>query len=361
VVVTPPPANLILDGHVDLAWNALENDRDLELAALTIRTHEHSLSGPGRAQGMLSWPDMAAAGVAVAIATLRAPVAAPAVPHRSFASDTQAHAIAHGHLAYYLALDRAGRVRILPDGAALLRHWSQWQVAARGGAVPPPPGLVLALAGADPVLEPSELPAWWADGVRVLAPAHPGDGRYAGGYGTHAGLAPEGRELLAEAAELGMVLDLADASDATFDEALDGWRGPVLVSHGACRARTPALGNIDDARIDRLAGAGGVLGITLQAAHLVPHRHAGRATLEHLVDHVEHVCSVAGGARSVGLGSDLDDPLGRDGAPEGIETIGDLPRVAEALTRRRFSDEDVAAVLGGNLLTLLERGIGRTR
>jgi hypothetical protein len=59
----------ILDAHVDLAWNALERNRDLGLRALTVRTHELSLAEPGSAEGMLSWPDLAEGRVAIAIAT----------------------------------------------------------------------------------------------------------------------------------------------------------------------------------------------------------------------------------------------------------------------------------------------------
>jgi membrane dipeptidase len=346
----------ILDAHVDLAWNALERNRDLGLRALTVRTHELSLAEPGSAEGMLSWPDLAEGRVAIAIATLRAPVARRPEPHRTFASAPQAHAIARGHLAYYRALARSGRVRLLTDAESLDGHWSEWRAALGSGAAPPPTGLVLALAGADPVLDPEELDAWHRDGVRVLAPAHAGDGRYAGGHGCALGLGPAGPRLLDEAARLDLVLDLAGASEAAFDESLERWEGPVMVSHGACRERTPALDNLDDTRIARLAARGGVLAITLRGERIAPYGHRGRATLDHVVDHVEHVCSVAGTVGAVGLGSDLDDPLGRGAAPEGIETAADLPRLAEALEQRGFDDGSVASILGENVLELLGRG-----
>jgi membrane dipeptidase len=74
-----------------------------------------------------------------------------------------------------------------------------------------------------------------------------------------------------------------------------------------------------------------------------------------LVDHVVHVASAAGVAH-VALGSDFD---GLAALPVGMEDVTRLPRLAEALLARGLADDEVAAVLGGNLMRVMERVLDR--
>jgi len=78
-------------------------------------------------------------------------------------------------------------------------------------------------------------------------------------------------------------------------------------------------------------------------------------SLEHVVDHIDHICQLAGSSRHVALGSDLDGGFGHDQSPHDVETIADLPRVGALLTARGYGAEDVAAVLQGNWVRLLRR------
>lgn len=349
MVVTRP---MLADAHLDLAWNALERDRDLAAWAITVRARELGTLGPGRAQGMLSWPDLATAGVAVAIATLRAPVdASMPVPDRCFPAVAQAHAVARGHLAYYQALARGTTARIVESASGLAEHLDAWRTASRG--VPRPVGLVLSLSCADPVLDAPDLERWHADGVRILGLAHPGEGRFAGGARSTTGLQPSAAPILERAAALGLALDLADVSDATFDEALAAFPGTVFVSHGSCRRRSAVPEALDDVRLRALVERGGILALTLRADRLAPRGAPGPRTLDDLIDHVDHVADLIGSVDAVAIGSDVDDPEGSDAVAAEIETIADLPRIAEALARRGYGDDDVTAIVGGNLLRFL--------
>src|ERR1700761_7397135 len=75
------------------------------------------------------------------------------------------------------------------------------------------------------------------------------------------GLSPKGRELVALANDLGMVADASHASDAVFDQMLETSRAPIILSHSGCRAVFNHPRNIDDARIKKLAAAGGTIQI----------------------------------------------------------------------------------------------------
>jgi len=78
-------------------------------------------------------------------------------------------------------------------------------------------------------------------------------------------------------------------------------------------------------------------------------------TLEHLVDHVDHVCQLAGNALHSGIGTDLDGGFGREQSPQDLETIADLARVPALLSKRGYSHADVERIMHGNWLRFLER------
>jgi membrane dipeptidase len=72
--------------------------------------------------------------------------------------------------------------------------------------------------------------------------------------------------------------------------------------------------------------------------------------LAHLVAHLEHICQLAGNARHVGIGSDLDGAFGREQTATDLDTIADLRALPGLLTERGFTTEDIGAVMHGNFL-----------
>src|SRR5690606_25176831 len=74
---------------------------------------------------------------------------------------------------------------------------------------------------------------------------------------------------------------------------------------------------------------------------------------ERLIDHMDHVCQIAGNANHIGLGSDLDGAFGKEQSPADIETIADLQKIPALLAKRGYSSEDVEKVMHGNWLRFL--------
>lgn len=388
---------LIVDAHLDLAWNALQWNRDLSRPAHLIRTTENMTPGKGRALGTVALPDMRRGRVGLCVATLLARATGLAVPHLDYHSPAQAQAAARGQLAYYRALERLGQARVIEDAAALDSHWAEWEAWERaegpgtrdqgpgradewivleaGGtrgerlavqrltpeAAAPPLGFVLSMEGADPILAPGELAEWHAAGLRLLGPAHYGPGRYAGGTGTVYGFSQIGLELLDEMRRLGVALDVTHLTDAGFWQALERFDGPVLASHSNCRALVPHQRQLDDGQIRALAARGAVIGAALDAWMLLPGWVGGqssneRVTLDMVADQIDHVCQVTGSARHAAVGSDLDGGFGREQSPRDLDTIADLQRLGEILAARGYAAEDVALIMHGNWLRLL-RGV----
>src|SRR5215510_689152 len=241
---------LIIDSHLDLAWNALQWNRNLQGSVYTIREQEGNWSDPGRGQGTVALPEMRKGRVAVCFATLLARSTGRIEPNIDYSSPLQAYATAQGQLAYYRALSESGEVRLIKNIRGLDEHiteWEKWESKAQSNQ--PPLGLIISMESADPILQPEQLTAWKEAGLRIIGPAHYGSGRYAGGTSTELGLTEDGPNLLHEMERLGIILDLTHLSDEAFWEALDYFEGRVIASHNNCRALVPHQRQFDDKQI----------------------------------------------------------------------------------------------------------------
>jgi membrane dipeptidase len=347
---------IIFDAHLDLAWNALDWNRSLALEVSEIRSFEQAqgLSGKGRGCNTVSFPALRKGRVAVFIATLLARVLRPgSVPgFERYSSMEAAYAAAQGQVAYYRALERQKTIRWIKDWSGLRSHIHAW---LNDDVLDEPLGFILSMEGADPVLSPDQVQDWWDAGLRIIGPAHYGISPYAHGTGTQGGLFPPGRHLLKEMERVGMILDVTHLSDESFDEALDLYGGPVLASHHNCRALVPGQRQLSDDQIKRLVARGAVIGTALDAWMLYPGwirdqtkpEEAG-VILESMVDHIDHICQIAGNTAHAGIGSDLDGGFGREQSPGDLDTIADLQRLPSLLSKRGYNDEAVRAIMYAN-------------
>lgn len=349
---------LIFDAHLDLSMNALEWNRDLTRPVAEIRQREAGRTDkPDRGNGMVSLDAMRRGRIGLCVATQIARHVAPDNPLPGWHSPEIAWAQTQGQLAWYRAMEEVGQMTAIVDRAGLDRHVALWSNDPPADA---PIGYILSLEGADSILTPRHLERSYAQGLRAVGPAHYGPGRYA--QGTHAtgGLTPRGRELLAEMRRLNIILDATHLCDDSFWEALDLFDGPVWASHQNCRALVPDGRQFTDEQIKELIPRGAIFGLALDAWMIVPGWERGKsrpeeigATLERALDHLDHICQLAGNARHVGIGTDLDGGFGREQAPADMDTIADLAGLPALLSRRGYSDEDVAGIMHGNFLRFL--------
>ncbi len=360
---------LIIDAHLDLSMNALQWNRDLLLSVYTIRTQEQRTAGKGRSQGTVALPEMRQGRLALSIATLIARSTGRPAPHIDFHSPTQSYGMAHGQLAYYRALEEAGHIRILTDLAGLNEHmaeWSAWDAAHPDPLAlhevdsTPPLGFVISMEGADPIQQPEQLAAWHEAGLRLIGPTHYGPGRYAGGTGTELGLTELGAPLLREMDRLGILLDLTHLSDQAFWEALEHYHGLVLASHNNCRALVRHQRQFSDEQLQAIFERDGVIGAAFDTWMLHPGWVVGQSSnagigMEQVVDHIDHICQLAGNSRHAAIGTDLDGGYGREQSPEDLDTIADLQKLQDLLAERGYSTADIAAILHGNWLRLLRQ------
>lgn len=352
---------LLFDAHLDLAMNALEWNRDLTRPLEEIRAREQGKTDkPDRGRGTVCLPEMRRGGIGLCVATLIARAVEPGNPLPGWHSPEIAWAQTQGQLAWYRAMEEAGQlvpIRNRQELAASQRTWSSGTPPADA-----PIGYVLSLEGADSLVTPKHLERLYAAGLRALGPAHYGAGRYSPGTHAEGGLTPRGRELLAEMRRLGVILDVTHLADQAFWEALELFDGPVWASHNNCRALVPDQRQFSDEQLRALIERGAVIGAVLDAWMLVPGWLRGRTTpeetgvsLAHVADHIDHVCQLAGDARHVGIGSDLDGGYGREQTPLDVASIADLAQLPAILQRRGYSAGDIGRIASGNWIAFLER------
>jgi membrane dipeptidase len=206
----------------------------------------------------------------------------------------------------------------------------------------------------------------------------------------HNGLTDFGKQVVLEMNRLGMMVDISHVADKTFWDAIATTKAPVIASHSSARALVNAPRNMTDDMLKAVAKNDGVIQVnffngfddetfrkTLDAQakdhtaaiqKFVDEQKAQgkpvdyvqvdrierewmakipRPPLKSLIDHIDHIAKVAG-VDHVGLGSDFDGVSGA--TPQGIDSAADLPKITQALLERGYSAEDIAKILGGNLM-----------
>jgi membrane dipeptidase len=205
------------------------------------------------------------------------------------------------------------------------------------------------------------------------------------------GLSPLGKEFVKEANDLGVILDASHSSDDVFDQMMELSRTPIICSHSSCRAINDHPRNLDDARIKKLAAAGGT--IQMNSVYLIPASHnperekaeaaigeklenlagltpaqataavrqaaidtkaldrnypAPRATLEDYMKHILHALDLVG-PDHVGIGADWDG----GGGVAGLEDITAIPKITERLVKAGYTEAQLTNFWGGNALRVL--------
>jgi membrane dipeptidase len=318
---------MIVDGHLDIAWNALAEGRTFE-----------GDPAPGY---VVSRAALAQAGVGLVFATI---YCAPAGrrrakgPRFAYTTPGEARLMALAQLGYY----RSVGMPLLRDRAQLRDHVAGWR---RGGLA-----AVLLMEGADPIEDPIRLEHWVEAGLRIIGPAWSRT-RYSGGTGAPGGLTELGFQLLRSMRRHGLILDLSHLAEAAVSDAFGVWKGPLIASHSNARALAPGDRQISDATASEIGRRGGVIGISFYQGHLGVE---GRTGLDDVPRHARHLAEAAGGPEHVALGTDLDG--GFPAAYAAVRSLSDLKRLRELLLRH-FSPAQVEGIMGGNWLEFLGRAL----
>lgn len=162
---------------------------------------------------------------------------------------------------------------------------------------------------------------------------------------THDGVSEFGAKVIAEMNRLGIMVDLSHAAESSFYDALDISSTPIVCSHSNAKALCDVPRNITDDQMRALAAKDGVCQITLYNGFLTTD---GKACIDDAMRHLDHAISIMG-VDHVGLGTDFDG----DGGVPGLANASELINFTKAMLRRRYSEDDMAKIWGGNWLRVM--------
>ena len=327
---------MIVDAHNDLLLELVLSREEGKFGDLVLRT------GDERLFDRYWLPRLEAGGVGIQVCPLYAAERKYANPReRVLAQETE----------FRRALDE--------------NRGSVCEVRTRADLDDPRLRLMLSMEGVEGLEgQPAAFAEWWERGVRSasLTWNHPNE--FAGGIETPMqGLTDAGRTLVRRFAELGVVLDLAHASEQTWRDVLDE-EVAFSVTHAGCRAVLDHPRNLADWQLEALAERGGVFGLMAIRVFIDP----DVPTLSRWVDHVDHAVAVMG-IEHVGLGADFVDqvvlisptfdPETTNGKAslglEGFTAPDEYPALVDALRERGYDDERLESITSENWLRILRQ------
>ena len=225
------------------------------------------------------------------------------------------------------------------------------QITRIDDALPGVPNILLTVEGGEVFHGGvSTVDDYAALGVRVAAIVWNNENQLASPavHGSDKGLTPYGREVVRRMQALHMAVDVSHLNEAGFYDLFALGQKPPMASHSCCRALCEHPRNLTDEQLRLIFSAGGFVGVNFYPCFL---DNSGRANVERVVDHIDHMLSV-GGDGHVGLGSDFD---GIELCPDGLENAGKLYNLFDAMRHRGYDERTVRAVAGESFKAYLER------
>ncbi len=318
-------SNMVIDAHFDLLMDVLEKR---EKGKKNVIEEDHL-------------PSMRKAGLDVVVSSL--------FVENRYIPD----------MALKRALDQVGALHQEMDESgsllALCVNWKEVEDARSKGKL----AILLSFEGVEPISNDlSLLRVFYELGVRGVGLVwsrrnYAGDGCFFSERreGKKGGLTDFGVRLLDEIASMGMFLDVSHLNDEGFEDVLEFYDGPFLASHSNCRELMGTMRNLTDEQIKALAARGGVMGMNSCNSFVADETKVGPVTAVHLADHVDHIKGLVG-IDHVGFGFDFCDMFRVASGSTCYDCVSGYGRVVEfsaELLGRGYSDDEVTAVMGGNL------------
>ena len=350
----------VFDAHLDLSMNAMEWNRDLRKTVHQIRETEIGMHDkPDRGKGTVAFPEMRKGNIGLVVATQIARYVKEGNNLPGWNSPEQAWAQTQAQLAWYRAMEEQGEMVQVINLSSLYNQMKKWMGNEETGKKPI--GYILSLEGADSIINLNYLEKSYEQGLRALGPAHYGPGTYAQGTDASGGLGAKGIELLDEMENLNIILDTTHFCEESFWEALNHFKGPVWASHCNVRSLVDHNRQLSDDQIKALLERDAVIGVAMDAWMMKPGWIRGKSdpeamglNLEILIDHLDHICQIAGNTFNVGIGSDLDGAFGKEQCPYDLDTIADLQKMPELLRSRGYTEGDIENIMHKNFIRFLK-------
>jgi membrane dipeptidase len=301
---------MIVDAHLDLAYNAVLRGRDVRRPASEQPFVDNETATVGL-------PDLRRGHIDLICATIFcSPFSYKEVGYRN---GDEAYAQAIDQLKWYQDCIRDGLMRFVKTRDDL-----------RGVGASPALSAILLMEGADALRNEADVKFFHDAGMRIVGLAWKKT-RAAGGTSQPGPLSDEGRELVKTLDKYGIIHDTSHIAEEAFWQLMDLATGPIIASHSNARTLVPTDRQLSDEMIKATVTRGGVIGINFYDKFTMLPKDYGqrKARMSDIVQHMKYMCDLIGNANHVAIGTDLDGGIGRENIPPEFETIADLHKLSD--------------------------------
>lgn len=197
--------------------------------------------------------------------------------------------------------------------------------------------------------DPALLENLFQIGFRITTLGWNEDNVLTGSHKTGGGLTDLGRQYVAEAQRLGMLIDVSHISDQGFWDIIEASRAPIIATHSNSRAVCNVSRNLTDEMFRAICQTGGVAGIN-QCAYFL----GDKPSLNTVCDHIIHFMELDPDGKHISLGGDLD---GVDLLPDGFTGIESYDALAERLLARGLNEANVTDIFWNNAFGVIKNAL----
>ncbi len=205
-----------------------------------------------------------------------------------------------------------------------------------------PPAIIPLIDNADALLEWDLMDIWFR-GFRTIGLTYGGMNRIGDGHAVRnpSGLSSKGRKLVRRLSESGFIIDTTRLSTPSFNQVVRNFHGALIASHAGLRHFCDLPYNLSYDQIQIIVDRGGIIGVALDPEKLSLSRRAG---LSEVFAHIDWLVQRYG-PDYVALGSDFGAFKEKC---DGLESPGELQRLAEMLESYGYPRKAVAKIMGEN-------------
>lgn len=340
---------IIIDGHLDIAWNKQSLNRDFLLSAVKKANLDSEEIRLKEGIPTVGFNELMLSNIRIVCATIWVE------PENSYSpsiglkyhSIMEAKIQARQQLDYYYLLERNNEDIIIIKSKADIDKVLTLNIEYKLG-------IAIILEGADIIESTEDLNYWYEHGVRIIAPIWQKN-KYGGCSFSSGGLTNEGKEIIDKMNNKRMILDIAHMSEQSAQESIDLYDHCVINSHTNCQTISPGERQISDRLIKAIHKKDGLVGLMMWNRTINP--MLSSVTLDDYIEHVNHILNLTGCSKSVAIGSSMDGGFGAESLPIEMKNVGDLYLLKDKLTKIGLSDIDLENIMFKNWKRILYRSL----
>lgn len=329
----------IIDGHIDLAWNYIAIGRRFEDSINIKHSNDGKEIVKTEGQASVGFPEIQKGNIRIIFATIWVETDKSLFPTigPKYTTISEAVNLAKQQYQYY---------RSLCDENGFIFITSREEFESVICSQPYKLGIVPIIEGADFIFDKSDLNYWIENGIKIIAPIW--QKNQIGGCSELGGdLTTFGKSLVKYMSEKKMIIDISHMSDEATRSTFDCFEGIIINSHTCCRHFVDSKRLISDWQIQQIHKRNGVIGLMTWKQKL---KEKSVVDINDFVDHICYIADLTGSISNIAIGSSMDGGYGVESLPRGMESIESLNLLQDKMIKRRFSEQDIEAVLYKNWL-----------